>query len=532
MNRNTAIKLSEYKNFGGSFHDSVSHASMFRDYKPYNFGVKTAQLFSSSLKSELVNKKFNWMTIASGNYHVLPGGVDDYEWSVAGDAKVEFRITELLVDPTSQPGKDGQPFKIAIDKNFEHEPSVLLTEDPDAPMLRIIGYPEMLNADSWAYEVELQSGDPNDWMPIELISPDRILTRATSMVADEDNQKFSPDSYGQFQKLRSWTGQFANKIEFTDKFVRMELAAAKKGMANTEKYSFGGKMYSDAFASGYIYQAKLKQSGSNELIEKGVFITKAEARLNERCEADREFMMEFGRLQKTTDRDTTRPIKVAPGWRQLARDGHFWEHNGSLTLSDLSEFLTTIFFRRKSFADRKIKIYSGEGGIEFLSRLIAEEASAFNYPDANFFVKQRQNPDGYHDNELSFGAQFTEIKFYNGVTVSINYDPIKDDDSVFRIKAPGTNKPLESFAMDIFDLGATDYKAEGARDENITMVMQDGVEEYFSVCNRYDIRSGAITDGSNAYSNNSRCGVYRVCAGSLAIWDISRVGRIEYNPYM
>jgi len=423
MNRKTAIKLSEYKDFGGSFHDSISHASMFRDYKPHNFGVKTAQLFSSSLKNDLVNKKFTWMTIASGNFHVLPGGVDDYEWEVMGDANVDFRITELLVASDAQNGKDGQSFSIALDKPWLHEPAIILSEDPDAPMLRIIGYPEPLNANSWKYEVELQSGDPNDWMPSNLISPDRLFTRQSSAVADEDNQKYGPDAYGQMTKLRSWTGQFANKIEFTDKFVRMEIAAAKKGGKNSEKYSFGGKQYSDAIASGYIYQASLKQDGKNERIETGVFITKAEARLLERCERDREMMMEFGRLQKTEDRDTSRPIKIAPGWRQLARDGHFWSHNGSLTLSDLSEFFSTIFFRRKGFADRKIVIYSGEGGIEFLSRMIAEEASAFNYPDANFFIRKRSDPDGYHQNELSFGAQFTEIQLYNGVTLSIKYDP-------------------------------------------------------------------------------------------------------------
>lgn len=532
MNRTTAIKLREYKGFGGSFHDSISHASMFRDYKPYNFGVKSAQLFSTSLKSELVNKKFTWMTMASGNYHVLPGGTDDYEWMVNGDANVDFRITELLVDPTSQPGKDGQPFRIAMDKPWLHEPAIILSEDPNAPQLRIIGYPQPLNANSWAYEVELQSGDLNDWMPIELISVDKLFIRSSSGTADEDNEKYAGDQYGQMVKLRSWTGQFSNKIEFTDKFVRTEIAAAKGNGKMTEKYSFNGKTHSDAWGAGYLYQASLKQAGTNEMITKGVFISKAEARLLERCEMDREMMMEFGRLQKTEDRDTNRPIKFAPGWRQLVRDGHYWEHNGSLTLSDVSEFLTTIFFRRKNFTSRKIRLYSGEGGIEFLSRLIAEEASAFNYPDANFFVRKNSTPNGYHSNELEFGAQFTKIQLYNGVEVSIHYDPIKDDDQLFRMKAPGTNKPLESFAMDIFDLGATDYSAEGAGDENITMVMQDGVEEYYSVCNRYDIRTGAITDGSNAYGNQSRCGVYRTIGGSLAVWDISRVGRIEYNPYM
>lgn len=540
MNRKTAIKLVEYKGFGGSYYDSVSHASMFRSYKPYDFGVKTSQLFSTQLKSELVNKKFTYMTLASGNYHVLPGGVDDYEWTLTGDANVDFRVTEYLAGAgptpaaTDRPGRDGQSFKIALDRDWLHEPAILMSEDPNMPMLRIIGHPEQLSANSFAYEVELQTGDVNEWIDANLLAPGRIFTRQSTAVSDELNTKYGPDQYGQMFKLRSWTGQFGNKLEMTDKFIRMEIAAAKanSSVSSQQGYMFGGQMYGDAVSSGYAYQASLRQKGSSEVITQGVFITKAEARLLERTEMDREMMMEFGRLQKTEDRDTSRPIKIAPGWRQLVRDGHFWEHNGSLTLGDLSEFLTTIFFRRKSFADRKIFIYSGEGGIEFLSRMIAEEASAFNYPDANHFIRPATNPQGYHQHELEFGAQFTSIQFYNGVTVTIAYDPIKDDDTLFKIKAPGTNRPLESYAMDIFDLGVTDSKAEGARDENITMVMQDGVEEYYTVSNVYDFRSGAITSGANAYSNNKECGIYRTVAGSLCIWDVSRVGRIEFNPYV
>lgn len=533
MDRKTALKITEYKGLGGSYYDSVSHASLFRSYKPHQFGVMTSQLFSASLKSALINKKFTYLTIAQNNFHVLPGGTDDYEWELVGDARVDFRITELLVDPASQPGKDGQPFFIALDHDWLHEPDIILSEDPNAPQLIVLGHPEQLSAHSFKYEVMLQSGDPNDWMPIDLISPDRLFVKTSTAVSDELNGKYGTDQYGQMSKLRSWTGQFANKIEFTDKFIRTEIDALKNGSAVNGSYMFGGKAYSDAIGTGYIYQASLRDKSTNEKIQQGFFITKAESRLLERTEMDREMMMEFGRLQKFEDRDTSRPVKIAPGWRQLVRDGHFWEHNGSLTLSDLSEYLTTIFFRRKNFEDRKIYIYSGEGGIEFLSKMIAEEAASFRYPDAHYFVRENSEPQGYHANELEFGAQFTRIKFYNGVDVCIVYDPIKDDDQLFKTKAPGTNRPLESYAMDIFDFGYTDQKAKGvSRDENITMVMQNGVEEYYMVSNVYDLRSGAEISGGNTYSNNKEAGIYRTIAGSLCIWDVSRVGRIEYNPYL
>jgi hypothetical protein len=173
---------------------------------------------------------------------------------------------------------------------------------------------------------------------------------------------------------------------------------------------------------------------------------------------------------------------------------------------------------------------SGEAGVEFLSRLIAQEASQFQYIDT-LFTQKRSDPQGYHSNELEYGAQFTKIKMTNGVIVEIVYDPIKDDRKLFPELAPGTNRTIESYAMDIFDFGVTEQKASDAgREENITMVMQDGVESYFTVSNVYDFETGAIKDGGNAYANNKEAGIYREMSGSLCTWDVSRVGRIEFVP--
>lgn len=182
-----------------------------------------------------------------------------------------------------------------------------------------------------------------------------------------------------------------------------------------------------------------------------------------------------------------------------------------------------IFVTRNSFADRHIVLAAGEAGVEFLSRLIAQEASQFQTLDT-LFMQKRSDPQGYHSNELEYGAQFTKIKMTNGVILEIVYDPIKDDRKLFPELAPGTNRTIESYAMDIFDFGVSEQKANDAsREENITMVMQDGVESYFTVSNIYDFETGAIKDGGNAYANNKEAGIYREMSGSLCVWDVSRV---------
>jgi len=183
-------------------------------------------------------------------------------------------------------------------------------------------------------------------------------------------------------------------------------------------------------------------------------------------------------------------------------------------LNELYEFISEIFLTRRTFSDRKIKLASGEGGIEFMHRLIAAEASQFQYIDTNF-ISQRTDGQGYHQNELSYGFQFTQLRLPMGYVLEMVYDPIKDDRQLFPELAPGTNRTAESYSMDIFDFGATDQKADGARPDNITCVMQDGVESYFSVSNVYDFKTGAIKDGSNAYSNNKELGIYRETSGGL-----------------
>lgn len=532
MSRKTALQTVERHAWGGSFFDSLTHAAMFKRYQPFNFGVRTSQLFSSKLGSHLVNKKFTYMTSAKKNVYVLPGGTDDYQWYLMGDADVDFRITELLVAADAQPGKGNLPFKIAADRDWLHEPAVIKLEGSNLPLLRIIGQPIQRSVNSWEYEVELQTGDPNAWIPVEYLMPGRRFIRVSTLVSDELNGKYAPDQYGEMFKLQSWVANYANKAEFTDKFIRTEIACRTEGrsLPSNAGYSVGGAMYSEgAISSGYLYQQEF-QSNDKTTIEKGVFVSKIEARLLERTEMDREMAMEFGQLQKTVDRESGRTIKAAPGWRQIVRDGHYKEHNGTLTLSEIYEYLQQIFITRKSFTDRHIMIASGEAGIEFLSRLIAAEASQFQYIDT-LFSSKRTDPQGYHPNELEYGAQFTKIKMTNGVIVEIVYDPIKDDRKLFPELAPGTNRTIESYAMDIFDFGVTEQKAaDAARDENITMVMQDGVESYFTVSNVYDFNTGAIKDGSNAYAHNKELGIYRELSGSLCVWDVTRVGRIEYVP--
>lgn len=322
MDRKSALVTHDRTAWGGNYFDSLTHANMFRSYKPYEFGVKGAKLFSAQIGSDIVNKKFTYFTLAQNNAYVLPGGVDDYSWYLMTDTDVEFRFSELLVGASDQVGKNNIPFKFALDRNWLSEPAVIKLANSNLPLVRILGTPVQRSANSWEYEGELQTGDPNAWIPASYLQPGQTAIRVTSFVADELNQKYGPDQYGEMFKLQNWVANYANKAEFTDKFIRAEIECAKnKTKLPSGGYTVGGKQMSGgAVSTGYVYQTSLKDKTTGNMISKGTFITAVEARLEERTMADREMAMEFGQLQKTVDRDSGRTIKIPAGWRQLCKD--------------------------------------------------------------------------------------------------------------------------------------------------------------------------------------------------------------------
>jgi len=526
MDRKTAIKLVERKEWGGSYMDSFTHSEVFRKYKAHDFGVMEAQMFSSDISSQMINKKWLWMTMGQKNYYMTDSGVTDYKWQLKTDTDVRARIVKVDPNLPTQPGKGNTQFKIYLDRDWFHEPIQLKTESSNAPFLRILGHPKQLSPYVFEYVVELQDGDINAWINPKYLQPKRTVTEGFTAVSEELNTKYGGDYFANMFSLQSIIGKVARKMEFTDKFIKLEIGCKKSGKKMKDTYSFAGKNYSNAVGVLSTYKVSGYSKKTGEKVTTGAFITAAEARLSEKVAMDKEMGMEFGRIELSKDRDSGRDRKVAPGWRQMVRDSYYLTHGGDLTLSDMYEFVNNIFITRKDFEDRKIKLATGEGGMEWFHRMIAQEASSFQTLDTLFIEETKSR---FNEKSLAFGAQYVKIRFPNNTIVELVHDPMKDNRRLFPELAPGTNRTVESFNFDVFDFGNTDQKALGTNtSSNISMVMEDGGDEYYTVSNVYDFNKGAENTGANTYSQNKHCSIYRESTYGLAIWDITRVGRIEY----
>lgn len=514
--------------WGGSYADSTTWASKFRSYAPYDFGVMGAQTFSTQLGKHVVNKPFMWLTQGQGNVYELPGGHNDYQWTLAEDGNTIATITDVDTSLPTRPGELGQTFRICLDRNYYHEPILLATEGRDEPLLKIHGYPVEESPTKFWYTVSVQDGSPSAFVQSKYLQTLRTVRDAGTQVSDELNDKYAGIEFGSEYNLRSHIGYVARKIEVTDKFIRLEKASREKGMAPTQSYSFNGKKYNNAVGTGYMIAQRMKpgEKPTTQQLKAGAFITTAEAMLEERLAMDKEWGMTFGRVQITKDSDSGRTIKTGAGWLQMAKEGNYQEHNYNLTLNDFTDRLEALHYNSVDPSDRKIYVRTGQDGIKFASQLIANEAgsSPFTYYASFAIDDVNHNQFG---NEKGFGYQFTEFRGYNGQVLCFVYDPTKDSPYWYPELHPETNRPIESGSFDILDLGNTSAApADSKTRSNMAMITEPEAEEYFMVSNVYDLQTGSVKDGSNVAMLNKEAGIYRASSYKLEIWDISRTMRL------
>lgn len=506
VNQSGIIKMEEYTApLGGKSFDSIHLAAAFKDDKPYRFGVMVAKLFSSS--NRFTNKTLSALTLGNGNFEVIDNNV--YRWTVAGDDEINFYSTEQLNDAGAKLGYGNSEFTFALDHDWLEEPDVIQCEDNRYPFISILGKPRKVG-NHFHYVGKLQTSDPTAWISPEMFDVSRTFIKASSSIADEMNDKRGGDQYGSAMDFESQIGMYAAEFNVTDKVVRRELQGKK-----TSKDS--------CLTSGYAFAVRR----GGKVIERGMFVTDAEARLLDRVEMDREMAMVYGHAH--VDYDSNGYVKrTGPGFRQLSKDGHEYIHNGNLTAQSLEDYLHGIFLNRLNAVDRDVVISTGEGGMRMFHQILSDEANSFLTVDTHYIKDTASAIKGIR-NPLAYGAQFVEFNAINGIRVRLAYDPMKDDPKYCKRKHPDNPAyTIDSFRMDIYDLG--NPGSSDAPKSNMTMLMEDLTEVYTYTSGITDPRLGPISNGSKATSLQKGVTFIRETSGSLCVWDTTRIGSIVYEP--
>lgn len=514
------LVLQEHEGYGGSSFDTRNLSTYFNYDMPHNFGRMVAKMFTSS--DRFTTKVLTGMTYARGNFTVIDS--DIYRWSIGIDDERFFRVTQLLEGANSRPGFNEQEFRIVLDKGWMREPDVIMAED-NRFLLRILGAPQQIGEDQWVYRVRMQSSDPTDWIPKSEIDIGRTFKKVSTQVGTEMNQLYGTGQWGAGMELQSQIGAYAEEFSVTDKVVRKEIAARKKnGVQRGTIKEKNGQYTGYGAMSGFYAPFNISKNG--ETVQAGAFMSFMESDLMERIDMGREMMMVFGKTSTTLDPSNKYIIRTGPGFRELVLDGHIYYHNGSITAQELQDFFMQIFLTRKNEAERDVVVDTGTLGALFLDRILSEEASAFLTVDTHYI----RNMEGGQSWELEYGAQFKSFRAKNGLRVRFVLNPMKDDRSICRRMHPDNPiYTIDSGRMDIYDFG-TNGDSIAPNQSNISMILEDSVEEYYWNAPLIDPNTGVVKDGSKVASMQKGVTCRRMASGSLCVWDTSRIGSIIYEP--
>ncbi len=452
-----------------------------------------AELFSAT--DRYADKPMIGMTEAKGKKEYLTA--NQYSWKLRGYMKQKARVTEVL-ETSARPGENQSTFIIVLDKPwYEANADVLMGEDNRYP-IEIVE--KEARGQSTKYTCQLQTDDNSYFIPLAELAVGKEFGKTSSSVPDESNTKHGTMQFNSVFEVRSQTGNVGEKIEFTDRALRVDKNAGKSTVSSW-KVPFldnAGKVYFN-------------------------FMPMAEAEVMNNIYEDMEWALVFGR-QSTRVAYNGFLKRTCPGFRQQLEKGHTLFHNNNLTLAKLDTWLNSIYRGRKDATPtaRKIVLITGEMGALMFNNMVATQASSFLTVDSNFI----SNKDGVR--HLAYGAQFTHYIGKNGLDVTVMLNPANDNPDYCPKTHPiYTDTCIDSWRMDILDFGST--VANETTTDNISMVCEQFADYYFTTAGKWDPKTGMPINNGEEANAGPMSGYATYVEKSFGLWikDISRCGSIQ-----
>lgn len=508
---------------GGTYADSRVYSTLFRRNEcPLDLGLMDIEVFSKQVNGQLLNKP---MTFRAGKNQVelIAQNGGKVSWSLGLQGIVRARIVDVDTNLGSYPGKSGTKFRIALNLPYYAEPVLLKTETTDAPRLRVLGYPSTESVDKHWYEVELQTGSMTDYCPVADLQIGKTVKDDSTSVASEMNQKYGGIEFGSTSDYGAHISYFGRKFEVTDRAIRMDIDAMKG------KTAFGGTKTTDGtflpsiIGTQYAIAPSGLKDSDTRILKEGKLLSTLEMMLRDKLFMDREQDMYHGKTQVSFDPDTSYQRTNGSGWFETAKEGNYSTHDGqNVTLADIVNKIQALKFNVDDPKGSVVEIETGTSGMMLVNHLIGIEVAALPFTlSTNYFIDEV--PSNFTNNGLAAGHQFVEFRNFGRIFRFV-WNPNKDNLDMFPQTDPETGRPLESESLDVFDLG-TSNDALGNKN-NIGLAYEPGAFSWFSVSNVYNFATGAIQDGSNAYSDSKEAKVRMELNGSMIAFDISRTLRL------
>ena len=450
--------------------------------KPHEMGAVMSSHFGYNYGNFI-----NLLTGGLGN--VMKVTSEEVRWDLHGQNERAIEVMSNLESGNTTPGYGKSMIRVILAEQFFAHSDVLVSDS--GVQVRVSGDPEPYNG-GWLYRVQLASGASSDFLDPNDIAAGAKFSKDYSTVG-EYSERGGGTSYTAPMKIRNKLTTLRKEYTFTG-------TAAASPMA-IKLYSPDGKKTFDMWAP--LAQITAMQQFYTEIDKSLVY------------------QLYTGQPDETIKDENGRPVIQGAGLRQQIAPANV-RYYTSLSYNFLMDFFTSLSFVATPLGgNNKFVMLTGKMGMIEFDRAIRTEfnGSGLVITNEGRFV----TGSGM---DLTFGSQFTTVKFPNGIEVTVTNFPPYDDIVRNRTIHPVSGYPVESYRFTVLNIGT-----DGEGKANIQKVVREGREMMmWSVGGSIDINGKARTSFSASASNALDGAVgHMISECGLVIKDPTRCGELILN---
>lgn len=344
----------------------------------------------------------------------------EYTWRLKGDDRKAVRIVSFTASDATRPGVNQTSFQIELEERFFSVSEYIIFDDREYGV-RIIndGFPSAASGTNWVYEVETMDPNPSSFIPPQLLTAGRKVSKQHNVVTNTLN-----DEYGQTN--------FSSHFEMRNIFT-----------TQSKEQVIPGNMHDRPLL------IKLNVADGKPV----TVWTKWQDIMTDwqwRCEKNN--MLMFSKINQRSDgtfKNKSRNgfvIKQGAGLRQQISPSYKFYYT-TLTLDYLFEVAVNLSINILPEDSRSFLILTGERGMFQFSKMVEDKVAIF---------QPMGNPDRLigAGNNLGFQGQYRQYKAYNGIEYTIMHMPEYDNVIDNRLPHPDGGY-TENYRYTIMNVGTS-----------------------------------------------------------------------------
>lgn len=366
---------------------------------------------------------------------------DEYIWEVIGSSRRNIPLVEarkldgtVITAETAGVGAGTEPFYVVYPEDWFGDGEVIVGEKNEVYPLRILA-PAVMEGTNAVYKVELMGGNTTGMPGSELILGKRFSWEYAP-VERAYSRGVGAVRYTSPIAMRNEWSQIRIKDEQPGNMLNKKLAVGIPALDNA------GKKYVHTMWMHHV-DYKVEETFSeykSNLLMYG--------------RSNRNINGEYLNIGKSGE-----VIRMGAGIREQMEYGNTMFYS-DFDLKVIEDALYELSASKLNFAERRFVLKTGERGAAQFHKAVLNVVSgwsAFNFLGGNAanpaIINKTTNV--LHSNSLSAGFQFTEFKAPNGVIVSVEVDPMYDDQVRNKIMHPKGGVAM-SYRYDILYIGSTE----------------------------------------------------------------------------